>query len=233
VKRTLLTAMIITLAACAGCTSAISYGVRTSDDAHSFLLESTQVIDKIDENAAPEEEVFLVIKYEVENLGSQNDSLRRWTDQMKLEADEEQFEPVLVDNLDGQLWETSLQAGGKESGYIAFMVPEEITDFKLTLTFPVSGNEEVYDFRPVDKRIGVNVDYVLTRLEQIERTRRIWLIGKPLAAFSSSPIRYLGTILVPKDEIPDLMEQTEGLWEEAKRAVIEDYLVERGHCRLE
>jgi len=233
VKRILLTAMIITLAACAGCTSALSYGVETSDDAHSFLLESTQVIDKIDENIPPEEEVFLVIKYEVENLGSQNDSLRRWTDQMKLEADEEQFEPVLVDNLDGQLWETSLQAGGKESGYIAFMVPEEITDFKLTLTFPVSGNEEVYDFRPVDKRIGVNVDYVLTRLEQIERTRRIWLIGKPLAAFSSSPIRYLGTILVPKDEIPDLMEQTEGLWEEAKRAVIEDYLVERGHCRLE
>lgn len=232
-KRFLLVIMIIILGAATACTSALSQGDRSSDVSHIFTLLSAQTIGKIDEAIAPEGDVFLVIKYRVENLRSGDDARREWTGQIKLEANEEQYQPTLVETLDNQMWATSLSAKEKQSGYIAFTVPEEIHDFNLTFTFPTSGTEETYRFRPADKRIGVNADYVLTRLEQIERTKRIWIIGRPLAAFSSSPIRYLGTILVPKEEISGLMERTEGLSGDARKAAIEDYLVEHGHCRLE
>lgn len=236
-KRILLVIMLIMmLGATTACTSALTSGDKTSDSAHAFLLQSAQIIDKIDEATAPEENAFLVIKYEIENLRNQPDSSRQWTDQIELEADGEYYDPTLIETLDDQLWETSLLPNETKAGYIAFIVPEDMHDFRLTFTFPTSATKVtkvIYQFRPIDKRISVNVDYVLTRLEQIERTRRIPLIGGLLASFSSSPIRYLGVILVPEDEIPQLMEQTNGLSEDAKRAVIEDYLIEQGHYRLE
>ncbi len=232
-KGILLAIMILMLAAATACTSGPTSGDRTSDDAHAFLLQSTQIIDKIEEDIAPEEETFLVIKYQIENLQSQPDSTRQWTDQMILAANDESYDPTLLTSLDDQLWETSLLPNETRTGYLAFTVPEDISDFKLTLTFPTSETEVTYDFRPIDKRVSINVDYVLTRLEQIERTKRIPLIGELLASFSNSPVRYLGTILVPKDEISDLMEQTENLGEDAQKQVIEDYLVAHGHCRLE
>lgn len=225
--------MVLILVATSGCTSALTPGDRTSDDSHAFLLQSTQIIDKIDDLVAPEEKAFLVIKYEIENLQNQDDSPRQWTKQLKLGADDEYFDPTLIEALDGQLWETALPKNEKQSGYMAFTVPEDINDFKLTVTFPASQSEETYDFRPVDKRISVNADHVYTRLEQIARTKRIALIGGLLASLSSAPIRYLGVILVPEEEIDELMAQTADLDEDAKRAVIEDYLIEQGHCRLE
>ena len=232
-KGILLAIMILTLVAVSACTSALTPGDRTSDDTHAFLLESTQLVDKIEEDIAPEEESILVIKYQIENLQDQNDSTRQWTEQMILADNDESYEPILLSSLDNQLWETSLLEDETNAGYIAFIVPEDINDFKLTVTLPTSETEAVYDFRPVDKRVSINVDYVLTRLEQIARTKRIWLIGGLLASFSSSPVRYLGTILVPEEEIDDLMEQTEALDEDAKKQVIEDFLIEHGHCQLE
>jgi len=229
----LLVALIIMLGASAGCSSALSPDDRTSDDIHAFSIQNVQIIDKIDEAVAPEGEAFLVIKYEIENLQSQDDSFWQWTDQLELEANEEYYDPTFIETLDGQLWATSLLKNEKKAGYIAFTVPEDIRDFKLTFTLPTSQTEAIYKFRPIDKRISINADSILTRLEQIERTKRIPLIGGPLASFSSSPIRYLGTILVPEDEIPELMDQTVGLDEDAKRQVIEDYLIAHGLCRLE
>ena len=232
-KRIFLTAMAVMLLATTGCTSALTHGDRTSDDTHAFLLLSSQTIGKIDETVAADETTFLVIKYEVENLQSKDDTERLWTDQIEVAADEEYYDPTLIESLNGQLWETSLLKNEKQSGYMAFIVPEEISDFTLTVTFPTSQTEESYDFRPVDKRVSVNVDYVYTRLEQIARTRRIVLIGGMLSALSSAPIRYLGVILVPEDEIDGLLEDTDGLDEEAKRVVIEEHLIKAGHCRLE
>ena len=232
-KRTLLVVLVLIVVATSGCTSALTPGDMTGDDSHSFLLQSAQIIDKIDDVVAPEEKSFLVIKYEIENLQSQNDSQRQWTELMKLEADDEYYDPILIETLDGQLWTTSLSKNEKQSGYVAFTVPEEISDFKLTVTFPTSQTDETYDFRPVDKRISVNADYVHTRLEQITRTKRIAVIGGLLAALSSAPIRYLGVILVPEDEIDELIEQTEDLDEDGKKTAIEDYLIAEGHGRLE
>ena len=230
-KRILLAIMIIMLGAATACSSALSEGDKTSDDAHAFLIQSTQMIDKIGTDIAPEDEAYLVIKYHIENLQSQNDSTRRWTDQIMLEAKEEYYDPTFINSLDNQLWETSLLKGEKKVGYIAFTVPEDILDFKLIFVLPTSDTEAIYELRAVDKRTSVNVDWVLTRLGQIENNKRIPLIGEPLAM--SNPIRYQGIILVPKEEISQLMEQTDGLPESAKRAVIEDYLIEHGHCRLE
>ena len=232
-KRILLVALIIMLGTSAGCSSALTSGDRTSDDTHAFSIQTVQIIDKIDEVVAPEGESFLVIKYEIENLQSQDDSSRQWTDQIELEANNEYYDPTLIETLDGQLWTTSLLENEKKAGYIAFTVPEDIRDFRLTFTFPISEVEVTYGFRPIDKRISINVDYVLTRLKQIERTQRIPLIGRSLASFSSSPIRYLGTILVLEDEIRQLMEQTGDLSEDTRRQVIEEYLIAHGLCRLE
>ena len=233
VKRIITIILVIMLGATTACSSALSYSDKTSDNAHAFMIHGSQIIDKINEDIAPEGEAFLVIKYEIENLQNRNDSVRQWTDQIILESDGDYYDFTFIKSLDNQLWETSLLKNETKAGYIAFTVPEDIHDFKATFTFPTSETEAVYRFRPADKRISVNTDYVLTRLEQIERTKRIPLLGGLLAAFSNSPIRYLGVILVPEEEIPQLMEQTKGLTENAKRQVIEDYLIAHKHCRLE
>lgn len=232
-RRILLVIMVVMLVACGACTSGLSQGDQSSDDAYKFTVLKAQIIDKIGEVVAPEEETFLVIKYEVENLRSRDDSFRLWVPYLRLEANQKYYSVTSIETLDGQMWMTSLLGNEKKSGYIAYTVPENIHDFRLTFTFPISETEAVYDFRPVDKRVSVNVDYVLMRLEQIERTRRIWLIGGLLSTFSNSPIRYLGVILVPQEETDGLLEQTEGLSEDARKVAIEDYLIEQGHCRLE
>ena len=232
-KRILLVIMIIMLVGVTACSSALSHGDQSSDSTHAFTVLSTQIIDKIDEAITSEGEVFLVIKYEIENLQSRNDSHQQWTDQITIETDEDRHEPTFIDTLDRQLWATSLLKNESKTGYLVYTVPDDIHDFKLKFTFPASETEVAYEFRPVDKRISVNVDYVLMRLEQIARTKRIAVIGGLLNSVSSSPIRYLGTILVPEEEIPQLLEQTDGLDENAKRQIIEDHLVAKGHCRLE
>lgn len=232
-KRTLLAIVIITLGAFVACSATLSPGDKTSDSAHAFSIASAQIIDKIGGDVSPEGQCYLVIKYEIENLQSQNDSPRQWTNQIILEANKECYEPTFIKSLDNQLWETSLLQNQRNSGYIAFAVPEDVYNFSLTFIFPNSKNEVSYQFMPKDKRIGVNVDYVLTKLKQIERTQRIPLVGGIIAAFASSPIKYLGIILVPEEEISQLLEQTKDLCDNAKRKVIEDYLLAHGHCRLE
>ncbi len=232
-KRIFLATLAIMLIALTGCTSALSHGSESSDETHKFLLHLGQVTDQVDTEFPGEDEVFLIIKYEVENLSSQDDSLRRWTDYIEIVEDEETYEPVLLEGLPDQMWETTLSAGESETGYIAYTVPDDFEDFDLKFTFPVSGNEELYVFRPVDRRIGVNADFVLNRLDQIERTKRIPLIGGLLASISGAPIRHLGVMLVPEDEINDLLEQTEDLSEEARKALVEDYLLTHGHGLLE
>ncbi len=214
-KRILLAVLIIALGTTTACSSALSHGDKTSDNAHSFLIHSTQIIDKIGEDIAPEDQAYLVIKYEIENLQAQNDSTRRWADQITLEAGEENYAPTFLDSLDNQLWETQLLEGEKKAGYMAFTVPDKTFDCTLTFTFPTSETEAVYELKAVDKRIGVSVDWVLTRLGQIENTKRIPLIGRPLAL--ANPIRYQGIILVPKEDISQLLEQTEGLPEMPKK----------------
>ena len=232
-KRILLVAMLIILGLSAGCSSALTHGDRTSDDSHAFLLHITQIADQIDQDSTPEGDVFLVVKYEIENLGNQMDPQRQWTDQIRLEAGDDLYEPIPVESLTNEMWGTSLLAGEAKTGYIAYIVPDDVEDFKLTFTFPDSGNEVVYKFRPVDRRISENAKHVLTRLEQIEKTERIPVIGGLLASLSSAPIRYLGTVLVPEEEISQLLEQTRDLSEDAKRALVEGYLLARGHGKLE
>lgn len=228
-----LVAMITVLATATACSSGLTRGDRTSDEAHAFLLHSAQIIDKLDGDTPGEGNTFLIIKYEVENLHSQRDAQRQWNEQIVLASGEDFFDPIPLKSLDNELWQTTLASGESRTGYIAYAVPNEVGDFKLTLTFPVSGTESVYDFRPVDIRISANADFVLSRLEQIERTRGIPLIGGLLVSFTSSPIRYLGTILVPEEEIDQLLEDTEDLSEDARLAAIEDYLLSHGHGKLE
>ena len=232
-KKIAVVTMIAVLAAATACSSALSQGDLTGDNAHSFLLHSAEIIGKINGDTLPEGEAYLVIRYEVENLTGTPDVRRQWTDQIALESDGDFFEPTDVRSLDDQLWETSLAANEAQTGYIAFVVPDEVGDFSVTVTFPVSGNEETYDFRPVDRRISVNTDFVLTRLEQIEKTRRIPVIGGLLASFSSSPIRYLGTILVPEEDIQHVLDTTKDFSEDARRAAVEAYLLAKGHGSLE
>jgi hypothetical protein len=232
-KRVILVALVIMLAVLTGCTSALSHGSESSDDVHMFLLHIGQVTDQVDTEFPDEGEVFLIIKYEVENLSNHDDSLRQWTDYIKMEADEDVYEPVLLDGLANQMWETTLSAGEARTGYIAYVVPEDFEDFDLTFTFPVSEDEALYIFRPVDRRISENADFVLSRLDQIRRTKRIPVIGGLLASISGAPIRHLGVLLVPEDEIDDLLEQTEELSEEDRRTFVEDYLLTEGHGLLE
>ena len=74
---------------------------------------------------------------------------------------------------------------------------------------------------------------MITRLDQIEKTQSIPLIGGLLASVSGAPIRHLGEILVPEEEIDDMLEQTEDLSEESRKALVEDYLLTHGHGLLE
>ena len=226
-------AAIAVLGAATACTTGLTGGDRTSDGAHAFVLDVGQVIDKIGGEAAPNEQAFLVVKYGVENPGAQADAERDWTDLLTLESDEVAYEPVSLAGLEGEMPTTRLAAGETATGYLAYVVPDEIADFTLTVTLPVSGTEEAYGFRPLDRRISVNTDFVLTRLDQIERTERIPVIGGILASFSRAPIRYLGTVLVPVDEIDDRLEETRSKTDAEREALIEAYLVANGHGKLE
>lgn len=232
-KRILLVTMMAVLATATACSSGLTRGDRTSDEAHGFLLHSAQIIDKLDGDTPGEGNAFLIIKYEVENLHSQRDTRQQWNEQMVLASGEDFFDPVPLESLDNELWQTTLVAGESRTGYIAYAVPDEVGDFKLTLTFPVSGTESIYEFRPMDIRISANAGFTLSRLEQIERTRGIPLIGGLLASFTSSPIRYLGTILVPEEEIDLLLEGMKGFPEDVRLKAIEDYLLLHGHGKLE
>jgi len=232
-RKALLVVLISLLMVSTGCSSAPAEGDRITDDSHAVRLESTQIIDEINGVEPAEGKVFLVIGYSVENLSGNKDTPRVWTDHMTLTSDDQTYEPITAASLDHQLRETALGPHDSASGYLAFSVPDEVADFKLLVTFPVSGKQETFEFRPADKRIGENAEFVLTRLEQIERTRNIPLIGNLLASLSSAPIRYLGTVLVPEDEIDQLLERTRGLDEEASQAAVEEYLLSHGHGRLD
>ena len=232
-KHIVLVIMVIVLGAVAACAPALSPGDRTSDSAHAFSVLSAQIIDKIGGDVSPEGQSYLVIKYEVENLQSQNDRLRQWTDQIILEAYGERYELTFIKSLDNQLRETSLLQNQKKSGYIAFTVPGDAHDFKLTFIFPDSKSEVSYELKAQDKRVDKSVAYVITKLERIERVQRITLVGGIFAAVTSAPIRYLGVILVPEEEVSQLVEQTKDLSDNVKRKVIEDYLLAHGHCCLE
>jgi hypothetical protein len=226
-------AAIAVLGATTGCTTGLTDGDRIGDSAHAFVLEIGQVIDKIGGETAPDEQAFLVIRYGVENLGSQTDTERDWAGLLTLESDEVIYEPVSLAGLEGEMRTTRLAAGETATGRLAYTVPDEVADFTLTVTLPVSGTKEAYGFRPVDRRIGVNTEFVLTRLDQIERTKRIAVVGGVLASFSRAPIRYLGTVLVPVDEIDDRLEETRGKTDTEREAIIEAYLIANGHGQLE
>jgi len=230
-KRILFVIMIIAVGMTTACSSALSQDDKSSDNTHAFQAQSTQIIDEIGTDIAPEGESYLVIKYQIENLQDQDDSPRRWNDYITIGAGEDRYEATSISSLDNQLWETSLSGNEKKAGYMVFTVPEDVFHFKLTFTFPTSETEVVYDLTAIDKRISANVDWILTRFGEIENNKKIPLVGEPLA--TSNPIRYRGIILVPKEEIPALIEQTEGLTEDAKRKVIEDYLIAHGYCHLE
>ncbi|MEE8353829.1 MAG: hypothetical protein V3S10_05165 [Dehalococcoidales bacterium] len=226
-KRRLLLGAVALLVTATACSSGPTTGDRTSDAAHAFQLHSAQVIDSGAGGAA------LVLDYEVENLVGQVDSERSWPEQLVLASGDDQYRPTEIESLPGQLRETTLAAGESRRGHLVFAVPDEFGDFTLTVTLPVSGTEAVYDFRPVDRRIAANADRVLTRLEQISRTKRIPVIGGLLASLSSAPVRYLGMVLVPEDDIDGLLERIADLSEIEMTSVIEGYLESRGLGRLE
>ena len=196
-KRIFLVLMVICIAGLYACTSGVSQGEKLVDEAHAFTILSEQTIDEINGDFAPEEKAYLVIKYDVENLQSSDDINRRWAEQIALDSSNETYEMIALASLENQLLQTSLTAGENKTGYIAYTVSGDIRDFTLTFTFPVSGTEVKYDFRPVDQRLSVNTDNVVTRLDQIRKTKRIPVIGSLLSALSGSPVRYMGIVLVP------------------------------------
>jgi len=59
VKRILLAIMILMLGAVTACASALATGDISSDDAHAFLIQSAQVVDRMGEDIAPEDEAYL------------------------------------------------------------------------------------------------------------------------------------------------------------------------------
>jgi len=230
-KRIIFAIIISTLLATTGCSSTLSQDDQASDNVHALLIQSTAIYDKIGEDIAPEGEAYLVIKLQIENLLSHDDSHRQWAEQMALERSNEQYNPTFIESMDNLLWETTLLKYEKKAGYIAFTVPDDTFDYRLTFTFPASNTEAVYDLNIVDKRISTNVDWVINRLRQIANSEKIPLIGGPIS--KAHPIMYRGIVLVPKEEISQLIEQTEGSTEDAKRALVEDYLIAHGHGRFE
>ncbi len=228
-KRRLLLAAVGLLVTATACSSGPTTGDRTSDATHAFQLHGAQVIDR----DTGESGATLVIDYEVWNLTGQADSARSWPDRMTLASGDDRYQSADSAALAGQLRETTLAAGESRRGHLAFAVPGEFDDFTLTVTLPESGTEVVYRFRPVDRRVGVNADQVLTRLQQIARTKRMPVIGGLLASLSGAPVRYLGTVLVPEDEIDGFLERTADLPEAEMRSVIEGYLESRGFGGLE
>lgn len=226
----LLGTLIVVVVAFTACArgEVFSLGERVSDDAHAFLVTSAEVVDRVGEATPPEEHSYLIIGFEVENLRGQQDISRDWSHQIRVERVRgEESEPTSLTDLEDQLWNTTLSPGQKEVGSMAFTAPEQARDFKLTFQFPASETIAIYEFLADDQRLGVRVSHILGRLEQIERARAIPVIGGALESFTRVPILYFGEVLVPEEDIPILLEQLQGLSEEARQRVIEAYAREQ------
>ena len=226
-RRVFLMMMVVGIAAFTACgeEEVFSLGERVSDDAHAFLAANAHIVDKVGETASPEEYAYLLIGFEVENARGQQDILRDWSDLIQVEdARREECEPISLGALEDQLWNTTLSPSQKEAGTIAFTAPAVARDFRLTFRFPVSETDAIYEFRAEDERIGIRVDVTLQAVEQIERGRRIPVVGRALASFTRAPIRYFGEVLVHEDEVLGLLEQLQGLSQEARRKMTEAYV---------
>jgi len=219
-------AVVATSTACSG-EDTIPLGESVSDDAHALQIISASLFDKIGEATPPEEHGYLVIEFQIENTRGQQDASRDWSQQFQVEnTTRKKCGLVNLSGLEGQLWNTTLSAQQIKSGRIAFTTPEKSYEFKLTFQFPISKTNAIYKFRANDKRIEMYVDHVLEKIEQIERTKGIPVIGGILESLSRSSIRYLNEVLVPEDDISNMLEQLKDLNEEERRTMITDYLRE-------
>ena len=74
-------------------------------------------------------------------------------------------------------------------------------------------------------RSNQRIDRVGESLEQMKRTKGIPVFGALVTAIHNFPIMYEGEILVPKDEIPDLIDEYHSYdTDDARRRVVSDYL---------
>ncbi len=62
------------------------------------------------------------------------------------------------------------------------VVPEDIFDSSLPFTFPVSGNETGHEPHAIDKRININVDWAVDRLQTTENNTGMIYVRLPEAS---------------------------------------------------
>ncbi|MFC1926610.1 DUF4352 domain-containing protein [Chloroflexota bacterium] len=228
-RHALLAIIILVMVSSAACSGeeTLPLGESASDDAHAFQPLSAKIVDKVGETTPPEDHGYLIIEYWIGNNQGQQDISRDWSQQFQLEdAAGKDCELTSLSELTGQLWNTTLLPEQKESGKMAFITPEKSYEFRLAFQFPVSGTSAIYTFKADDKRIEMYITHVLEKLEQTESTKGIPVIGGILESLSRSSIRYLGEVLVPEEDIHDLLDHIKGLSDEERRDVIADYLLE-------
>lgn len=216
----------ITSVACDGGKS-YSPGESTTDGTHAFKVISAIIVENAGKYIPEEDYYYLVMEVEIENVGSGQDTLRDWSQQVTVEdSGGKECKLTFLEGAGDQIGNTTLQPGQKESGIIYFTTKQETRDFELTFVFPTSGHNAVYDIEAEDQRLGLYVDRTLEMLEQMESVRKIPVIGKLVERINRSALMYFGETLVPKDEVKGLLEQIKDLSEEERRELIENYIRE-------
>ncbi len=80
-----------------------------------------------------------------------------------------------------------------------------------------------------DWTVTEQIDRAVERLEQMNNTRTIPLVGGLLDLMTRFPVTWEGEELIAKDEIPDLLEKFRDLpSKDAKRELVETYLRDKG-----
>ncbi len=115
-------------------------------------------------------------------------------------------------------------------GGMVIVKKDDVSEFAAGVR-SMAGDEERTDFvatHVAEWAATKQIDRAVERLKQIKNTQGIPLIGGIIDSTTRFSITWEGEVLIPEDEIPDLLEQFRSLdTDAAKRELVETYLRDR------
>jgi hypothetical protein len=203
----------------------LALGISTGCVTNEIASNADIVLAKIDGDVAPTgpiefEGKTLVYSTDIANLvatvQSTNLDLRE-----KIDCMLDDLEAAAKDDTTVQCHGTILVAKEGKHGLLSF---DEITKEINSIDGELAKREYLIGYLITWDRI-TRINRVETSLAQIKRSNAIPVFGALIKTIHRFPILYEGYELVPKDDIPNILDQYSALdTEEARRTLVTDYL---------
>lgn len=211
-------------ASCNGDGSTI--GQETQVGTYSFAILSAKLVDTAERLATEADHSLLAVEARLQNAEGNGTIPQDWSQSIRLKnvgEEEDGARPAYVGDAPSR---SGLPTDG--TVVLVFQAPKDMFEFCLNFRFPNSEDSMPFDFRADDQRFEHRVDAALKRLAELERMDNTPLVRQTLGWVNHHyPIRYYGDVLVSAKDIPGLLEQIDGLSEEARRAPVGKYILQQ------